>query len=577
MIFSWEQIRQDVGGRWFLDRKSLLILAPYLLVISLLSANVVQDSSWVTGLDSFQRYSLLLLANVLSLVICWAYLELAAATVFRNRASKPAAISTVIGFGASLGFLKGITTGYLSWMLGVEDELRTALTDRILQTSLSGMWTVPLVALGAATLAKYRLERELLLAEKVEQALKDPGFLSSNKNSMALSELMTASRASLAALKEQVANSLGSAGVATQLRAIIETELRPLSHKIWDQEKTNKTRATLPDVLFLALRKNPFPLRIIGTGLLLGHFPLNLVVFPVLEAIARSGLLVCIALAILALMRRIPRPNKATSVLVVIFGNLLATFGTIAGSLLIFQMPLSFGEVGSWAALFFWLVQLSVFASLATEVVRSRVEIRSELLDLVGETGLDSEVLMATARINNKALAQYVHSNLQNKLFTSALKLESRPLNPIEISHILSEVEALLNAEPSDYLRVSTKSIAEQLRELADRWDGFVAVELMTDKGKEKMDPQVAGPLMLAAEEAVSNAVRHGLASKITVQLIQGEGEILLVVTDDGIGPRSGAAGLGTELFDALSGKHWQLTHIDSGGSRLVLRTSISN
>lgn len=576
MIFSWEQIRQDVGGRWFLNRSSLLFLSPYILIISLLSTNILVSNPMATGLGAFQRYSLLLLASVLSLAICWAYLELAAATVFRNRASKPAAISAVIGFGASIGFLKGVTTGYLSWVLGVEDELRTALTDRILQTSIAGMGTVPLVALAAATLAKYRFERELLLSEKVEQALKNPGFLSSNKNRMALSEFMTASRSSLASLKEQAANSLSSAEIATQLRALIETELRPLSHRIWDQEKTNKTRATLPDVLFLSLRKNPFPLRIIGAGLLLGLIPLNLVAYPALEAITRAALLVCIALAILALMRRVPRTNKATSVLVVIFGNLLAALAAIFGSALILQIPLDFRKVG-WVALFLWLVQLSVFASVATEALRSRVEIRSELLDLVGQTGMDSEVLMATARINNKALAQYVHSNLQNKLLTSALKLESRPLDPSEISHLLSEVEALLDAEPSDYLRVSTKSIANQLKELADRWEGFVSVELLTDKGKEKMDPQVSGPLMLAAEEAVSNAVRHGLALKITVQLIQGEGEILLIVTDDGIGPRFGAAGLGTELFDAISGKHWQLTHIDNGGSRLVLRTSISN
>jgi len=37
------------------------------------------------------------------------------------------------------------------------------------------------------------------------------------------------------------------------------------------------------------------------------------------------------------------------------------------------------------------------------------------------------------------------------------------------------------------------------------------------------------------------------------------------------------APGLGTELFNAIAGKHWQLTHIDAGGSRLVLRTGISS
>lgn len=571
---NWGQIKQDIGGRWFLNRKSLVLLAPYIVLISLSSGAEVANVPPEAGTDNFPYLFLLLLANLISLAICWAYLELAAATVFRNRANKPATVSAVLGFGASIGFLKGISTGYFSWILGAEPELGTAITDRILQTSLSGVWTLPLVALAAATLARYKLERELLLSEKVQQASRNQDY-SASKGSLALSEFIMSSRTTLKELQDQAVSS-SSAVIASQLRALIANELRPLSHRIWDQEKTGKTRATLPDVLFLSLRRKPFPLRIIGAGLLLGLVPLYLVAYSTLEAITRAMLLAGIALAILALVRLVPRKSNAAAVLIFIFGSLLATLGSIVGSALILAIPPG-GLEGSWIALFFWLMQLGVFASLATEVLKSRDEIRSELLDFVGPNGMDSEVLMATARINNKALAQYVHSNLQNKLLTSALKLESSPLNPYEVSQLLDEVEALLSAEPGDYFRVSTESLTNQLQELADRWKGFVSVELITDKRKSKIAPEISGPLMLAAEEAVSNAVRHGLASKITVQLIQGEGEILLVVTDDGIGPRSGTPGLGTELFNAISGKHWQLTHIDAGGSRLVLRTAISS
>jgi anti-sigma regulatory factor (Ser/Thr protein kinase) len=75
--------------------------------------------------------------------------------------------------------------------------------------------------------------------------------------------------------------------------------------------------------------------------------------------------------------------------------------------------------------------------------------------------------------------------------------------------------------------------------------------------------------------EAVSNAVRHGLAKNLTITLEKLESiadHIEIVVEDDGLGPRSGKAGLGTELFNATSGVEWSLTAGKTGGSVLRVR-----
>jgi signal transduction histidine kinase len=77
------------------------------------------------------------------------------------------------------------------------------------------------------------------------------------------------------------------------------------------------------------------------------------------------------------------------------------------------------------------------------------------------------------------------------------------------------------------------------------------------------------------ASEAVSNAVRHGFAKKLKITLGKIESknnQIEIVVEDDGLGPRSGKSGLGTELFNVTSGVNWSLTAGKMGGSVLRVR-----
>jgi hypothetical protein len=66
--------------------------------------------------------------------------------------------------------------------------------------------------------------------------------------------------------------------------------------------------------------------------------------------------------------------------------------------------------------------------------------------------------------------------------------------------------------------------------------------------------------------------VRHGLAGnlEISVKRLSPSG-VEVTATDDGLGPRSGAAGLGSALFDSLAGRAWSIAPATDGGSRLVV------
>jgi anti-sigma regulatory factor (Ser/Thr protein kinase) len=81
--------------------------------------------------------------------------------------------------------------------------------------------------------------------------------------------------------------------------------------------------------------------------------------------------------------------------------------------------------------------------------------------------------------------------------------------------------------------------------------------------------------LSQAANEAITNAMRHGFASNVTVSVKAKSGFIELVAIDDGTGPRSGEVGLGSELFDAVAGTRWSLKAGVGGGSVLTLKVKI--
>jgi signal transduction histidine kinase len=160
-------------------------------------------------------------------------------------------------------------------------------------------------------------------------------------------------------------------------------------------------------------------------------------------------------------------------------------------------------------------------------------------------------------------------------LLSFALKFDQENLSTDDVSRLLDEVEALFSTAISDYQRVDAADLDRQLTQLAQRWSGFVEIDLKNHISSSVLSSGEIKSIVEAVSEAVSNAVRHGLAKNLTITLEKHESiadHIEIVVEDDGLGPRSGKAGLGTELFNATSGVEWSLTAGKTGGSVLQVR-----
>lgn len=570
---KWQTLKADIGGRWFLDRKSAAALIPFLIITSLLSSSnlAANPEFWEPNLAL--RYFGLLAANIASIAICWGYLEISAATVFRNRSRRPINWIWVLIFGLSIGFLKGSTTGLFSYLFGSELNLEIAITSRIFQTSVLGLWTIPTVTLAAATFAKFKAERELLVNERVQQALLSQSNDSIPEHQLALRKFIEDSKAKISSFRNSEQNPDNVVMIARSLREMIENGLRPISHQIWRYENSSRTGFGIRELTRLALTKNPFPLAVIAVGFSIGLLPLNVVAFRIDEALLRTFVTVVLAMSSFAIVGLIQSKVNKLPFLFFGVGNLLAaTLGTVATAQ-IFQDRITpeTGVIG--LALLFWLIQLSFLSSLVSQVLATRSEIRAKLEALTGKSGASSALDLAASKFASRELAQHVHSNVQNQLLASALKLEQTEVSGEDLAKQLEEVEQLLDSALIPNKSSDSDTLESSLNEIFSRWEGFVRIAKSIDVHPKDLNPKTLQTIVRVLSEAVSNSVRHGLAASIRIGISRPNQfeAIKIRVEDDGLGPRAGQLGLGTELFNACAPGKWSLIALEHGGSELSL------
>lgn len=573
---NWKTLTEDIGGKHFLNRTSLLLMIPFLVVISVLSnSTAISDPSLVAS-SALYRYLALIIANIASLAFCWVYLEAVDRTLFKNKDLRPIKIYWVLLFGASLGFLKGYTTGLFSWIFGSELDLAIAVSNRIGQTTLLGLWTVPLVALVTATFMRFQTERQILLAENLEQNLnsKNP-LINSGESSEELKLYLSQAKAEVSALRNGNKAETSNQDISKKLRDLVETGLRPISHKIWQENSKASSSLKLSQLAKLAVKKNPFPIGLILIGLAIGLLPINLTAFPLGDALLRTLVMLALTSIILMSAKRLPRESTIGIWGVFLGATVVSTGVSLAAAIAVFGYPLTSRDIPIWIAYFLWQFQLSLFASVVSEVLSSRAEIRKELIQSLGKEQLDSDVRGALGRIRNRELAQYIHGDIQNKLLSFALKFDQDNLSTDDVSKLLEDVDSLFSRAISEYQSVDTADLDQELAHLVQRWAGFVNIDQKNSLSNSDLSEQEIKSLVQVVSEGVSNAVRHGFAKNLKINIQRSESDnsqIEVTVEDDGLGPRSGQPGLGTELFNATSGTNWALTSGKFGGSVLRAR-----
>ena len=193
-------------------------------------------------------------------------------------------------------------------------------------------------------------------------------------------------------------------------------------------------------------------------------------------------------------------------------------------------------------------------AALSIEMARLRVEVRLQL----------AEVQASRARIveagyeERRRLERDLHDGAQQRLVSLGVQVRRLQLSlPGDAAQILSpaldQIVAEVGSAIADLRQIAAgvrparldEGLVAALRDLARTSPVPVDVEA----GGERAPASIEAAAYFVACEALTNAVKHGSPSKVTVRVVQDAGTLHVTVADDGVGGAvvrrgSGLAGL---------------------------------
>jgi signal transduction histidine kinase len=240
-----------------------------------------------------------------------------------------------------------------------------------------------------------------------------------------------------------------------------------------------------------------------------------------------------------------------------------------------------------WNALImfaFYLVVVWLLAELRTFQKRLEERVRQRTAALTKEiqerARLQKELLEATESAQRR-IGYDLHDGLCQHLTGTALatqvlaqKLADQSLPATaEANRVVELVEKAIELTRSlarglDPIEVQTGQLADSFRELAARKsERFkVSCQFQCPQAVPLHDVAVATQLYRIAQEAVTNAARHGQARHIAIRLDHVDNKIVLAVTDDGTGLPDDAGrgdGMGLRIMAYRAGMIGATFHIE--------------
>jgi len=556
-------LRQDIGGRFLGDPRAFLLFIPLWWGLSL--------ASWTDTAGSHIS-AVSMVANAIAFSVTLGVLIVFRHTWFRQRTVKPVPLAQVVTAGAMLGTTKSLVTVTVTTWAIADLDFVELLVWRLPASSLTGAWILPVAALLLATRDRYQAQREIVVAELLRQQFMNTptgaGLHVKDPTDVRI-------RAVIAEAREILAHSSAPAhDVAEKLRGLIDTQLRPLSHELWVgtlKKLTDFSVADLLRILFSHRRYWVWPTTIF---VMLTNGPFVISRVGLNEGLGRATVLTFLALITLIILRATKPSGAALGLAWFLTGTFVFTTANEVTAFLLFD---SFND---WSPVVSGATNAAIFAVSAIVLGVAKIArqdnryIRSELENLLEDASWQQRLDGEHSRRRHREVAKLLHGRVQNRLLSVVLALTTHPdtRRRDDVAAELLAIENRLFGLAGVHMDDTVHSLDGALSDLAHRWAGVVTVSF-TNQITDPLDPSLISVIDGAGEEAVSNAARHGLAGTVDIFVGEDGPDIIITVKDDGVGPRNGLPGLGTNYLSQISGKKWSLQPGPEGeGSVLTVR-----
>ena len=544
---------------------------------------VIVESNTIANFTQLLDWMIVKALGLVGLAIFYYFLR----TRFLLRSDKTVHLVTLILLSGAGGVIQGTITAIAIRKIGLVD--------------VSDFWVRPLAGFFIAlswlptnavcmnafyTFANQRQELQEKVARLQQVRFNQSGLAVSIRRSIvqSISKELNLSRE---VAKEEFENSLkpeSTSNISSSLlRDFASTNLRELSHQLWSQSNLPVAKLT---------KKPNNLLEIYQLGLFLPpidsfFFSLTCATLIMPFALRNSPIGVVIGLALaffltsfLSMALLSPIAAKFSSVTQMAYplrvalasGFSLATFGIARHH---FAPEIDQRNFFIGATAFIFMSGVGLLISLA----KSGIADQDEVVDALAANAAREKLAIGLAEVEialiSRQWAQYIHGSLQAQLLAIAALLEhsSEKGDTRSREEAIESAHALLGSDFSIKDELVVRDLQQESIFRCQLWGDLIDFEVNCMIRQDLPDVPII-KFGDAVEEAITNAVRHGKATAMLIDLrLNQDSDLQCTFTDNGSGISSDSVnGFGSAIFASITNGNWSRTSRgDSSGTVLRL------
>lgn len=347
------------------------------------------------------------------------------------------------------------------------------------------------------------------------------------------------------------ANATDIEAAAAEIQKQIQEVLKPLSHRLWISSFGEIKVLKVSEIVKDAIRAPNFSLRLfLAYQFFVGLFGMWLVL-GFADALIKSIAGTLTSCVITLVYRYLNRKHQMVSFLSgFTFLLLIAALPIVAGLL---TTPDSFSSNRLIGGLFIaptlpiLIFISSLFRLILDDQKFAIAAAKSVRLQQARQLSTDPKLA------ENRNLAGYLHNSLQSELLRISKQLEQVADSSEDTAPHVSALEEALGRSLDDVSKLQSKGL-DRLRDIADAWTGIAEIQIHASNDLS-IAPEKSNMLVELIEEMITNSVRHGEASKITIVIAKIGDELSVEVTHNGHEIHNDGIGLGSAWIASESTK----------------------
>ena len=562
---------QRIGGRWSLSWQTFLLNG----VLSLLVLISTQD----VASSSFLVIKKWLLVWAISVATVGTYLFLAGITVLRNRRTETVKVAVVVTVNLFIGVVYTATSHVLQrhFELSSKVDLAPAIITNVL---LVLWWSLSLsIFMDIASESKQSRNELIEAAIQIriaEMQESDIALRLRQEISQEVSLQLNVSKLSLEAGIKNLDSEVITTdhidtkkwqGIAELLETIARDSIRPLSKNLWKKDEVLYPKVTWRAIFKNMLREQAFLPLVIALIDIVGAGPTAVQIFGFSRV---APLIIAVTLLILAigylfnfLMRKFPRWHTH-----------LFIAGLFAFEITVVPLRVHFREL--WIpgiASVEWQIGQVILGVIVIIMASGFSAFRS--VDVQTKALFSHEINMESTAAIARALeiakfaqesSRILHGAIQSRLVSCAMVIEkaAKSGDRKEFTAALQEAYEVLNTPLPT--QIHSDSIAAEIERKVALWRGLCEFTTEVTVEESEANAQLSTVLGRIVEEAISNSIRHGKATAISIHVFsENQNSVGVLVVDNGIGFTKIQPGIGTALLEQVTNGNWSITPSGDG------------